>query len=319
MHGRLIVAVILVGLCVSCTSTQPPTQAGQQSLLDTTTSSQTQSVSFDPSKLGSVERNIVYCTVEGVELKMDVYYPASMSGTWPVIVYVHGGAWTRGSKNEGAGLSDQKTLNAAGFLYVSVDYRLAPAYQFPAMIEDVKCAVRHLRANSLMYNLDPDRVGALGGSAGGHLVSLLGVTDASAGWDTGQYLEQSSRVQAVVDYFGPADLSDESINSAADSQSIMEVFGAASRSDPLMAAASPVSYITQDDPPFLIVQGEEDTVVLPVQSRIFYERLKAAGVQVELVMVQNAGHGFAPSEKAIYPSRQKISDIVTEFFFQELQ
>jgi acetyl esterase/lipase len=110
-----------------------------------------------------------------------------------------------GDKSE-AGLF-ASMMTAQGYLVVSINYRLYPAAQFPAMIQDVKCAVRSLRANAVQYNLDPNRIGAFGVSAGGHLAALLGTTDASVGWDVGEYLDQSSRVQAVIAMAGVMDLS----------------------------------------------------------------------------------------------------------------
>lgn len=276
-------------------------------------------VPFDQAKLGTVERKITYCTMDGVSLKMDVYYPTAMDGAWPVVMYVHGGAWVKGDKSEGAGMGDQSALTADDFLYISINYRLAPEYKFPAMIEDAKCAVRYLRAHASQYNLDPQRVGALGGSAGGHLVSLLGLSDESAGWDVGEYLDQSSRVQAVVDYFGPADLTDSSFDTERAENRTVEVFGASEQSDPILAAASPVTYATPDDPPFFIAHGDKDDTVPLAQSQILYDKLTATGIPVELVIVHNAGHGFVPTGGAISPTRMQISQMVVEFFSQHLK
>ncbi len=272
---------------------------------------------FDASRLGTVERDVTYCTTDGVALKMDVYYPNAANGSWPVVMYVHGGGWVSGNKSAGAGMEDRPALTAAGFLVVSINYRLAPEYQFPAMIEDVKCAVRSLRAHADEYNLDPQRVGAYGGSAGGHLVSLLGTSDASAGWEVGETLDQSSRVQAVVDMFGPSDLAVPGFIAQSDNGGV--TFGVTQDGDPRLVAASPVTYITPDDPPFLILQGDADTVVPPEQSQEFYDRLTATGVEATLVMVKNAGHGFAPTGGPISPTRQEITQMVVDFFNQHLK
>ena len=242
-----------------------------------------------------------------------------MDGAWPVVMYVHGGAWVKGDKSEGAGIGDQSALTAADFLYVSINYRLAPEYKFPAMIEDVKCAVRYLRAHASQYNLDPQRVGALGSSAGGHLVSLLGLSDESAGWDVGENLDQSSRVQAVVDYFGPADLTDSSFDTERTENRAVEVFGASDQSDPLLATASPVPYATPYDPPFFIAHGDKDDTVPRAQSQILYDKLAATGIPAELVIVHNAGHGFVPTGGAISPTRMQISQMVVKFFNQHLK
>jgi acetyl esterase/lipase len=266
---------------------------------------------FDSSKLGTVERDITYCTMDGVALKMDVYYPSENNGRFAVTMYVHGGGWSSGDKAQGAGTVEIPGLQKAGFLVVSVNYRLAPEYKFPAMIEDVKCAVRSLRAHADEYNLDPNRIGVWGGSAGGHLVNLLGATDESAGFDVGEYLEYSSRVQAVVDMFGPADLT-VSFNGGYESAS--RVFG-----DFDAALASPVTYVTSDDPPFLMLHGEKDEVVPIEQSEILLAALQAAGVPAELVRVTNAGHSFKPDGGDISPSRREIAQLIVKFFEDTLK
>lgn len=270
-------------------------------------------------QLGSVQKDITYCTADGVPLKMDVYFPKKSDGKpAPVAVYVHGGGWTSGDKSSGAGMIDVAELVAQGYLVASVNYRLAPQYKFPAQIEDVKCAIRYLRTNAVAHNLDPNRIGAWGGSAGGHLVALLGVTDASAGFEgNGGYADQSSRVRAVVDMFGPADLMAEF--DGANQRVGQQVFGASSNKDPLLTRASPVTYISKDDPPFLILQGERDTLVPPGQSQELYNRLKAGGVPATLVMVKNAGHGFAPTGGAISPTRAELTKMIADFFDENLK
>jgi acetyl esterase/lipase len=251
---------------------------------------------------GSVQRGVTYCTASGVPLTMDVYAPSQVSASpAPVAMYVHGGAWMHGSSALGGiNASIESQLVAQGFLVVSVNYRLAPQYRWPAQIEDVKCAVRSLRANASTYNLDPARIGVWGSSAGGHLVSMLGTAEPNAGYDVGQYLNQSSRVQAVVDMFGPADLTagDWSPSVASIVQQVFGVTGG--RNDPVLRKASPVSYVEADDPPFLVIQGTVDRTVPATQSQELGARLQTAGVPVTLVMVQNAGHGFAlPEDRSI--------------------
>ncbi len=268
----------------------------------------------DPASHASrVWQDVTYCTMDGVALTMDVYAPRNQTGATPVVVYVHGGAWMFGDKSEGTGAIMMPALLDAGFAVATVNYRLAPEFTFPAMIEDVKCAIRSLRAHANDYGIDPDRIGAWGSSAGGHLVSLLGTADASAGFDVGEYLDYPSDVQAVVDMFGPADLTTlfpEGREGMRES-----VFGGFD-----VALASPVTYVSPDDPPFLILHGDADPVVPIAQSEALFARLQAAGVPVQFVRVQHAGHGFVPAGAGpISPSRTEITQRVVEFFTEHLR
>jgi acetyl esterase/lipase len=274
---------------------------------------------YDLAGLGSVQQDITYCTAGGVPLKMDLYLPAGLVAPAPALVYVHGGGWTRGDKSSGAE-QEVPEMVARGYVVAAVDYRLAPEYLFPAQIQDVKCAVRHLRANAAEYDIDPDRIGAWGVSAGGHLVSLLGLADASAGLEgNGGYADQSSRVQAVVDVCGPVDLTLPFSPSSVQGIVIRLVFGTADPSSKALKRASPVTHVSGDDPPFLIIHGQEDTVVPPSQSAILFRRLTAAGVSADLIIVANADHGFQSEEQAIDPSRPELTQIIADFFDEHLR
>ena len=273
----------------------------------------------DLAKLSDIKRDIVYCTANGVALKMDMFSPRGKGdGPFPAAVYIHGGGWTGGDKAGGEGISDAIELAGRGYIVSSVNYRLAPQYKFPAQIEDVKCAVRHLRAKAAVYHLDGNRIGVWGTSAGGHLAALLGTTNLRDGFEgSGGYPEQSSRVQAVVDMFGPADLKLEF--ALANQRIVQQVFGATSSDDPIIVRASPVSHVSSDAPPFLILHGEQDRLVPPAQSRELYERLTAAGATATIVMVVNAGHSFVPMGGPISPTRQEISRMVGDFFDKTLR
>ena len=265
-----------------------------------------------------VERDVTYCTGDSFQLKMDIYRPTNTNGLAPALLYVHGGGWTKGDKASGAGVQEIGEMVRRGYLVAAVNYRLAPEYKFPAQIEDVKCAVRFLRANAQSYGLNPERIGAWGGSAGGHLVSLLGLTDRSTGFEgSGGYVDQSSRVQAVVDMFGPSDLTQ--VFKGANPHLLQEVFNVTDSESEVLKSASPVSYVSSDDPPFLILHGEKDTLVPVSQSLELYDWLRAVGIPVTLVMVKNAGHGFAPVDGAIRPTRTEITKLMANFFDQHLK
>jgi len=241
---------------------------------------------------------------------MDVYFPEA-GGPWPALVYVHGGSWMRGDKSEAgmfaAGMTSQ------GYLVVSINYRLYPAARYPAMIQDVKCAIRSLRANAAQYNLDPNRIGAVGVSAGGHLVSLLGTSDPGTGWDVGEYLDQSSRVQAVLAMAPVTDLTKNFPN--ADIEAMRNVgFG-----EDNIVQASPITHVTAEDPPFLLIHGDRDELVPYEQSQLLYDRLVQMNVPAQLVIVRNAGHSFLASEGTSTPTLGEINQIILDFLTKYLK
>lgn len=251
---------------------------------------------------------------------MDIYRPSQTgTGSMPAVLYVHGGGWEHGDASlGGVNASIANELAQRGILVAAVNYRLAPQYLWPAQIDDVKCAVRYLRANAQRYGINPSEIGAWGGSAGGHLVSMLGTAGPNAGFDTGQYLQQSSSVQAVVDMFGPADLTAGGWGPGATTV-VKQVFGVTPGQDNgVLAKASPVTYIQPSDPPFLIFHGADDALVPPSQSQELAARLQAAGDSATLVMVQNAGHSFKPTGGPISPSLDQIANTTAEFFTQHL-
>ncbi len=264
---------------------------------------------FDQGKLGTVEKDVTYCTNGGVPQRLDLYYPQT-PGPWPAAIFVHGGGWTSGSKQDPSGTREIDALQQGGFLVAAVDYRLAPQYPFPAQIEDVACAVRFLRANATQLNLDPSRIGAWGTSAGGHLASLLGTSDPAAGFAIGAYTEYSSRVQAVVSLYGPTDFS---VPFAGGYDGQEKVFAGFDR-----LLASPITYVTPDDPPFFFVHGDQDVLVPLSQSEVMVAALQAAGVPAQLLVVRNAGHGLHPEGGTPEPSRQEVTEAIVGFFREVL-
>lgn len=270
---------------------------------------------------------VEYCRPDKVRLAMDIYMPDIRSNTdklAPVVVYVHGGGLWGNRQMQGLGAKQanqqgalfpilQEQLNAAGFVVASIDYRLPPSTPWPAQIEDSKCAVRSLRAHANDLGIDPDRIGVWGSSFGGYLSTLLGLTESQAGFDRGEYLDESSSVQAVVDMFGPSDLQDTGDISPF-GQLIMQItFG---NSTAVHHDASPVTYVTADAPPFLILHGTEDPLVNIHQSVVLTQRLQSVAVPTTLIEVHNAEHSLAtPGEQ---PSADELSNTIVQFFVKVL-
>jgi len=228
--------------------------------------------------------------------KLDLYLPeqARASNPLPLIIWVHGGAWLEGSKDD----CPATRFVHKGYAVASINYRLSQHAIFPAQIQDCKAAIRWLRANSGKYGLDGKRIGAWGASAGGHLVALLGTAGDIKEFDKGENLNFSSRVQAVCDFFGPTDFTKMSRfpgamdHDAADSPESRLIGGPVQQNKEKVKRANPISYVSKDDPPFLIVHGDKDQLVPHNQSQLLYDALKNAGVQVRFHTVKGAGHGF---------------------------
>ena len=252
--------------------------------------------------------DLPYCTVDPLQ-RMDIYFPDS-GGPWPTLVYVHGGSWMHGDKSEAAPFAGP--LTSLGYLFVSINYRLYPPSTFPSMIEDVKCAIRSLRAHAGEYNLDTNRIAAMGASAGGHLVSLLGTTKPEDGWDVGEYTDQSSRVRAVISMAGVMDLSRNFPNAD------IEMVKQAGFGEHNIVQASPISHVTSDDPPFLLIHGDQDALVPYEQSQLMYERLIQANVPAQLIIVKNIGHSFIEPDADASPSLWEINQIILEFLAKYL-
>ena len=259
-----------------------------------------------------------YCTIDGMNLIFDFAYPEDL-GTepLPLVVYVHGGGWTMGDRRGGAGIEFKSAILEAGYAFASINYRLAPDYPFPAQIKDVKCAIRFFRANAETLGIDPDRIAAMGGSAGGHLVSLLGLTADQNLWeDVGGYQGISSEVTAVVDLFGPTDL--RPISDPRYRGNYEEIFGEAVFSEDAMWAFSPLAYVRADAPPFLIFHGDADETVMLHHSVDLQAALTDAGVPVELVIVSGGGHSNALFTEGASPDLGELTEILLEFLGEHL-
>src|SRR6266851_8243930 len=260
-----------------------------------------------------VERDLVYGKGGETDLKLDLAMPGQGPGPYPAIVCVHGGGW-KGGKRQELGRTIEG-MAARGYVAVTVSYRFSSEAKFPAQIEDCKAAVRWLRANAAKYHVNPERIGAVGFSAGGHLVCLLGTTDKNDGLEgQGGNPDQSSRVQAVVSFFGPTDFTTKTWNEAVEKQFLIPLFGATIEENPaLYKKASSISYVTKDDPPFLFFHGSEDKLVGIRHSQLLADKLKDVGVKAEVVVMKGEDHGWQ-GEKL----RQSI-DQMFRFFDEQLK
>ena len=231
---------------------------------------------------------IVYARV-GQDLQLDLAMPAEGSGPFPAIVCLHGGGWVAGERKQMAQTIEVLARN--GYVAVAPDYRLAPQHRFPAQLEDCKAVVRWLRANATTYKIEPNRIGALGLAAGGHLACLLGVThkdDLPEG--KGGNPEQSSGVQAVVSVSGPTDLTQPVWSKVAVERNLLPLLGGTLEQVPdAYRAASPMTYATRGSPPFLFIHGVADRVVPPSQAQALSEKLRKAGGSARVVLLEGEG------------------------------
>lgn len=235
-----------------------------------------------------VVRDVPYVESGHWRQKVDLYVPTAARGAVPVFVWIHGGAWLAGSKVEGAAFA---FLAERGFAVASVGYRLSGDAPFPAQIDDVRAAVGWLARNAGEFGADGGRIVVAGQSAGGHLASLLGATAGS--------LTPALPVVGVIDFYGPADLragpiaEDYRNRPAVGGAVALAAFlgGSPQQKPAVAAAASPVTHVTADDCPFLIVHGDRDPIVPIAQSRRLDTALRAAGVPTEFVVVPGGGHG----------------------------
>jgi acetyl esterase/lipase len=264
------------------------------------------------SKESKVLRNLAYVEGGHERNRLDLYLPEKAEGRLPLIVWIHGGAWMAGSKTDP---SPALLMVRKGYAVASINYRLSQHAVFPAQIEDCKAAIRWLRANADKYNLDPERVGVWGLSAGGHLVALLGTTGDVKQWDRyGGNLDQSSRVQCVVDWFGPTELAGMGAEGDPPGSPVALLIGGPAQENKEKAhKASPLSYVDKRSAPFLIMHGDKDDIVPLKQSELLADALKKAGVEVALQVVKGNGHG-GPGFGS--PENWKLID---DFFAKHLQ
>ena len=229
-------------------------------------------------------RDVEYVPQGHARQKLDVFVPRSASPV-PLVIWIHGGAWQGGSKERPKGVP----FLSRGYALASVNYRLSQNATFPAQLEDCKAAVRWLRANARRLNIDPNRIGVWGHSAGGHLAALLGTTGNTKAFDVGPNLSQPSRVQAVCDWSGPTDLG-LYVRSGPDDALGRLIGGAIQDNRAKVARADPATYVSRGVPPFLITHGDRDGLVPLKHSELLAAALRRVGGDVTLRVVRGAGH-----------------------------
>ncbi len=308
-------------------------------------------------------QNVTYCNAGDVQLKLDLYSksPTYPGENKPMVVYIFGGGMLDGDKRMMYGTADHLLLTLVndGFIVAAPNYRLAPKYKFPAMIQDVLCSIRFLRYYAYGIGGDQNRIGLHGESVGGQLDELAGITSgvepfensadeniAGAGLTFEQYLAIPTKPQAVVSYYGGGELPDNPVvlfmvehmigllpnaptawhdiipGSGNKTYSQPDIFRDVYNSDSTLTyEASAINYITKNEPPFLIVQGAKDKLTPPNQAVDMYAKLKSFDNNVQLTIVDNADHGFDPNPPGamISPSFTDIINTTADFFRSNLQ
>ncbi len=244
-------------------------------------------------------------------LYMDIIYTEEEKKR-PCIVWICGGAWQQ--MNRSAHLVYLSELVKQGFVVASVQYRTSNEVRFPAQLEDVKAAVRYLRAHAKRYGIDGEKIGVMGESAGGHLAAMVALTGDKKEFDVGDYLEYSSAVQAAVPWYVPADFETfprDAVTSAAAPESLL--IGADILTNKMLAKkASPVCYAAKDAPPMMLLHGTDDHTVPFAQGEELYDALEKVGAEVTLVAVEGADHAD------IHFFQKELWDLIAAFFKEKL-
>ncbi len=251
-----------------------------------------------------VKRDVVYARYGAREMRLDLFLPKQGVGSFPTVVYVHGGGWSGGNKT--AFQRQAAHMATKGFVGACVEYRLSGEAKYPAAIDDVKAAIRWVRANAASYRIDPRRIGAAGGSAGGHLVALAAVTSSGP----------EDSVQAVAAFNPAVDISGFGRKAPAGAaNSLYKFFGKTYQEDPaLYKSASPLDLVSAKAPPFLFLHGTADTTVPFQQSADMRAALKKVGVRAEILPAEGAAHGFFNRPPWFEPTLKRME----EFFVATL-
>lgn len=235
------------------------------------------------------QADIEYGRVDGEPLRLNLALPMGATGRLPAIVVIHGGAWRQGDRSDHDDLA--RSLAEQGYVAATIGYRFCPQHRFPAQVQDALCAVRYLRANAERYHVDADRIGAVGFSAGAHVAMMLGTLDAEAGFaSTGGSVGPSSKVQAVVAYFGPTDF-ELPLTDGARPLIVDFLGGTLADKTADYRNASPVNHLSAGDAPMLLFQGTLDPLVPPAHATRMAEAMSRAGVSGRVELLVGQGHG----------------------------
>ena len=259
------------------------------------------------------EAGVEYANPDGQHLKLDLATPKEGGGPFPAVICIHGGGFRAGKRESYDGLCLR--LAQRGYVAMTVSYRLAPKYPFPAAVHDVKAAVRWARANAGRCKIDPGRIGVTGGSAGGHLAQFLGVTAGVKQFEgDGGNPEQSSRVACVVNVYGPSDFT-KSYGKSVDAAEVLPLFlgGNLEQARRRHIEASPLYWVTPDAAPTLCIHGTDDKYVAHEQAVWLVDKLKASAVEAELLTLEGAGHGFKGKDA------ERADQALFEFFDRHLK
>lgn len=248
-----------------------------------------------------VERDVPYADSDNPRQRLDLYLPKKPDAEkrLPLVVYVHGGGWHSGDKSGGYRLLGP-LVDSGDYAAASIGYRLTQEAIWPAQIHDCKAAIRWLRANAAKYGYDPERIGVVGTSAGGHLVAMLGTSGdvKSLEGNLGKHPDVSSRVACVVDFFGASDLTVlGSRHDGPDSPPAKLIGGTIQENKEAAWNASPITYVSEDDPSFLMIHGTDDPLVPYNQSELLDAALKKVKVESQLIPVVGGGHGVSGSQE----------------------
>ncbi len=259
------------------------------------------------------EEGIIYSTPDGESLALNIARPKSEARMLPAVLCIHGGGFRAGKRESYDGLCVR--LAEKGFVAATITYRLAPKHQFPAAVHDCKAAVRWLRANAAKYRIDPAKIGVTGGSAGGHLAQFLGVTAHVPEFEgTGGNPDQPSHVTCVVNVYGPSDFT-KSYGKSVDAHEVLPLWfgGNLDTQRQRHVVGSPLYWVTPDAAPTLCIHGTADKYVAHEQAVWIVDKLKAAGVEAELLTLEGAGHGFKGTDA------EKADQALLDFFQRHLK